>query len=120
VISSVGRVANMPDESLRFPSDEIRRHAGSVDEIADAVRTARGAVHEITMGTQAYGQLCQFLPAVLSPIFALAIGALHDAEDSLREDAAKLRSTAGEMTATDQSAGRRLRVSGEPLPELPL
>jgi len=110
----------VPHKSLQFPPAEIRRHAGSVDQIADAVQTARGAVHEITMDTQAYGQLCQFLPAILSPIFSLATAALKDSEDSLRETADKLRSTAGETTATDESAGRRIRASGAPLPELPL
>jgi hypothetical protein len=77
----------MPDQFLQFPPAEIRRHAGSVDGIADAVQTARGAVHEVTMDTQAYGQLCQFLPTILSPIFSLATGALNEAEDSLRENA---------------------------------
>ena len=110
----------VPDEFLQFPPAEIRRHAGSVDGIADAVQTARGAVHEVTMDTQAYGQLCQFLPAILSPIFSLATGALNDAEDSLRETAGKLRSTVSEATATDESAGRRVRTSGASLPELPL
>ena len=110
----------MPDEFLQFPPAEIRRHAGSVDEIAHAVRTARGAVREVTMDTQAYGQLCQFLPVILSPIFSLASGALNDAEDSLRETADRLRSTVTETTGTDESAERRIRASGAPLPELPL
>ena len=110
----------VPDDFLQFPPAEIRRHAGSVDEIADAVQTARGAVREVTMDTQAYGQLCQFLPAILSPIFSLAAGALNDAEGSLRETADKLRSTVTETTGTDESAGRRIRASGAPLPELPL
>jgi hypothetical protein len=108
------------DELLQFPPAEVRRHAGSVDGIADAMRTARGAVHEVTMDTQAYGQLCQFLPAILSPIFSLATGALNDAEDSLRETAHKLRSTVTETTATDETAGRRIHASGAALPELPL
>ncbi|MET0418749.1 MAG: type VII secretion target [Actinoplanes sp.] len=110
----------MPDEFVQFPPAEIRRHAGSVDGIADALRTARDAVHEITMDTQAYGQLCQFLPGILSPIFSLATGALNDAEGSLRETADRLRSTVRETTATDESAARRVHGSGAPLPELPL
>jgi hypothetical protein len=113
-------VAVVPDDFLQFPPAEIRRHAGSVDGIADAVQTAGGAVHEVSMDTEAYGQLCQFLPAILSPIFALATGALNDAEDSLRETAAKLRSTVSETTATDESVSRRVHASGGPPPELPL
>jgi hypothetical protein len=110
----------VPDEFLQFPAAEIGRHAGSVDGIADAMRTARDAVHEISMDTQAYGQLCQFLPGILTPIFSLATGALNDAEATLRDTADRLRSTVSETTATDESAGRRVHASGAPLPELPL
>jgi hypothetical protein len=110
----------MPGEYLGFPPAEIHRHAGSVEAIADAVREARSAAHEVAMDTQAYGQLCQFLPGILSPIFGLATGALNDADDALRETAAKLRSTVGEVTATDNAAGQHIRTSGQPLPELPL
>jgi hypothetical protein len=107
-------------EYLQFPPAEIQRHAGSVEEIADAVRDARSAVHEVTMDTEAYGQLCQFLPTILSPIFALAAGALNDADDSLRETATRLRSTVGETTTADETAESHIRRSGQGLPELPL
>jgi hypothetical protein len=53
-------MTTVPGEYLQFPPAEMRRHAGSVEAIADAVRDARAAVHAVTMDTEAYGQLCQF------------------------------------------------------------
>ncbi|GIF26121.1 hypothetical protein Ate02nite_88510 [Paractinoplanes tereljensis] len=110
----------MGGEELRFPADDVRQHAGSVDRIADAVAQARSAVHEVAMSSEAYGQLCQFLPGLLSPIFGLAIGAMDDAGESLRETAINLRAVAGSTTATDERAAGTVRAAGRPLPELPL
>jgi hypothetical protein len=107
----------MGSYEVQFPAAAVQQHAGSVDGIADAVGQARSAVHEVTMDNQAYGQLCQFLPGLLSPVFALAIGALDDAGDSLRETATNLRTVVSTTTATDESAAYRVRAT---LPELPL
>jgi hypothetical protein len=113
----------MPGDEIQFPAGAVQQHAGSVEGIADAVKTARSAVHEVTMDSQAYGQLCQFLPNLLSPIFGMAIGALDDADESLRETASNLRAVVSSTTTTDESAARGVRAAGghsEALPELPL
>lgn len=110
----------MAGDGIQFPPVAVQQHAGTVDAVADAIRQARSAVHEVTMDTQAYGQLCQFLPGLLSPLFALAIGALDDTDDSLRETAAHLRAVVNSTIATDDQAGRQATAAGRPLPELPL
>jgi hypothetical protein len=110
----------MAGDEVRFPAAAVQQHAGSVDGIADAVRLARSAVHEVAMDSQAYGQLCQFLPGLLSPIFALGIGALADADDALRETASNLRVVTGSMTATDESVSGAVRAAAGSLPDLPL
>ncbi|SNY69386.1 type VII secretion target [Paractinoplanes atraurantiacus] len=110
----------MPGDQVRFPAPAVHRHAGTVDGVADALRTARSAVHEVSMDTQAYGQLCQFLPGLLSPIFSLAVGALGDAGEALRETADNLRAAAADTAATDGSAARTIKAATGPLPELPL
>jgi uncharacterized protein YukE len=107
-------------DQMQFPAAAVRRHATGVEEIADAVRQARSAVHEVTMDSQAYGQLCQFLPGLLSPVFVLAVGALDDADEALRETATNLRAAADSTTTTDEQAGGRVRAAAGPLPELPL
>jgi hypothetical protein len=110
----------MGGDELRFPTAAIHEHAATVGGIADAVAQARSAVHEVTMDTRAYGQLCQFLPGLLSPVFGLAIGALDDAGESLRETAINLRAVADRTTATDDRAAATVRAAGRSLPELPL
>lgn len=105
---------------LQFSAPAVYRHAGTVDSVADAVRLATGAVHEVAMNSQAYGQLCQFLPGLLNPLFDLASQAMNRAAGSLDETAASLRTTAGEMTAADEASADRVTTAGRPLPELPL
>ncbi|OJF13199.1 type VII secretion target [Couchioplanes caeruleus] len=109
----------MPADDVRFPAAAVEHHAAGVDGIAEAVGRARSAVHEVTMDTQAYGQLCQFLPNLLSPVFALALDALDDAGDTLRDTADNLRAAAADHTATDNATSRRVRTAGGPLLDLP-
>jgi len=95
----------MGGEGVEFPIPLVQRHAGTVDNVAAAVTTARSAVHEVVMDTQAYGQLCQFLPALLSPVFGMALDALHESIDALHDTADKLRMAASNTEATDTERG---------------
>lgn len=109
--------------TMRFPVGQVRRHAGTVDQVGDGVELARSAVHEVTMHPQAYGQLCRFLPALLSPVFGLAVDALHEATDSLRETAVNLRTAATSTQAADVRSARNLHDAGHqhrPRLDLPL
>jgi hypothetical protein len=113
----------MSADGVQFPIAAVRQHAGTVDAVADAVGQARGAVRQVTMDTGAYGQLCQFLPALLTPVFGLAVAAMNGSVDALHETAAGLRAAAGDTEATDEAGGRRVAAAGAPLkrlPELPL
>lgn len=112
----------MSAELVQFPAGEVERHAGTVDRVTDAMRTARSAVHEVTMDTEAYGQLCQFLPAILSPVFGMGVDALNGTIDALQETATKLRTTATTTRATDVAGGERVTRagSGGPAIKLPL
>jgi hypothetical protein len=108
---------------VQFPVAAVRDHAGTVDRVSDAVELARSAVHEITMDAQAFGQLCQFLPAVLSPVFGLAVDGLIGTVESLRETATALRAAAASTEGTDVNSERRIRSAGahiRPHVELPL
>ena len=98
-------MSTVAGEVVEFPISLVTQHAGTVDAVADAVSTARSAVHEVTMDTQAYGLLCQFLPALLSPVFGLALDALHESIGSLQETADKLRMAASNTEVTDTERG---------------
>lgn len=91
----------MAGEVVEFPIGLVTRHAGTVDTVADGVSMARSAVHEVSMDTQAYGQLCQFLPALLSPVFGMALDALHESIGALQDTADKLRIAASNTAGTD-------------------
>jgi hypothetical protein len=108
---------------IQFPADLVRQHAGTVDRVSEAMEVARSAVHEVTMDTGAYGQLCQFLPAILSPVFGMGVDALYGSVDSLQETAAKLRIAASSTHGTDTGSGQRITAAGNehrPRIELPL
>lgn len=105
---------------VRFPADAVRRHAGAVHDASEQMTQARSALSEVAMGSQAYGVLCQFLPALLNPLFDSAIEVIDDAVESLGETASKLRATAAEMEATDAGSARRVENAASPGPELPL
>ncbi|GIF09778.1 type VII secretion target [Actinoplanes siamensis] len=104
----------MPGEPLRFPAGEVRRHAESTDAVAEAIEQARAAVREVAMDTQAYGELCQFLPGLLSPIFASAAGALAETAESLRETAHHLRTAVTGITGADTTAAETIRDLSAP------
>ena len=109
----------MPGE-VQFPAPAVQRHAGSVDGIADSVLQARAAVNTVVMDAEAYGQLCQFLPGLLNPLFNQAIGAMTEATDALRETADNLRAAVASVTETDATANERVTAAGAPLLDLPL
>lgn len=105
---------------VEFPAEAVVRHAVTVSEASDEMAQARAAVREVTMDSQAYGQLCQFLPSLLSPLFGLATEVMNDAVDALGETALKLRTTAASMESTDVGSARRLDHSGGSGLDLPL
>ncbi|NJC66020.1 ESX-1 secretion-associated protein [Planosporangium flavigriseum] len=104
---------------VQFPVAVVQQHAGTVDRVSDAVETARSAVHAVTMDAHAYGQLCQFLPALLNPVFGLAVDTLYRTVDSLQETATRLRTAATNTEYTDVSSAQRMNAAG-PRIELPL
>jgi len=113
----------MSGDVVQFPAAAVRAHAASVDAIAADVEQARGAVRAVTMDVGAYGILCQFLPALLSPVFALAAEALGGSAEALHDTATNLRSTADQTAGTDQASARRITAAGpsaEPALRLPL
>jgi hypothetical protein len=105
---------------MEFPAEAVLRHASAVSEESEEMVQARAAAGEVAMDSQAYGQLCQFLPALLSPLFGSATEVMSDAVDALGETSLKLRATATEMNAADAGSARRLNAATIPRLDLPL
>jgi hypothetical protein len=106
--------------AVEFPATSVLQHAAAVRDAADDMAQARAAVREVTMDIEAYGQLCQFLPGLLSPLFGSAVDVLHQAVDALQETALKLQATASAMRSADIGSARRMDDSAGPGPVLPL
>jgi Excreted virulence factor EspC, type VII ESX diderm len=104
--------------SVQFPADAVLRHATAVEAASDQMTQVRSAVGEVAMDSQAYGQLCQFLPGLLSPLFDSAVQVMNGAVEALGETALKLRATATSMEASDSGSARRVEDAAGP--ELPL
>jgi hypothetical protein len=110
----------MAGELVQFPVQQVERHAGSVEQVAGAMETARSAVRDVTMDSGAYGILCQFLPGILTPVFERGADALYSSVDALHETAASLRRTATGMFGTDEASGNHITKAGHPTIDLPL
>jgi hypothetical protein len=80
----------------------------------------RAAAGQVAMDSGAYGQLCQFLPALLSPLFGSATEVMNEAADALGETALNLRNTASAVTSTDAGSAQRLNAAASPVLDLPL
>jgi hypothetical protein len=105
---------------VQFPADAVLQHAAAVEDASEQVTQARSAVREVTMDNQAYGQLCQFVPALLNPLFGSAAEVLNGAVEALGETVLKLRSTATGMHATDAGTAGQAENAAGPGIELPL
>lgn len=107
-------------DHVQFPGYRVEQHASTVDDVHDAMQTVRSAVHEVTMDNGAYGQLCQFLPGILSGVFEAGLDAMYQTVGVLQETATNLRTTAREMSATDAGGHERITQAGGSGLELPL
>ena len=105
---------------VQFPAEAVLRHADQVNQASNDLATARAAVGAVTMDSEAYGQLCQFLPTLLSPLFSSAANVMNDAVEALGETALNLRKIASDMAATDASNARELNAAAGSGLDLPL
>lgn len=102
----------MNADGVQLPVDTVRQHATAADAAAHAVQQARAAIDQVTIGSQAYGQLCHFLPAALSVVFDSAVVALNGSAEALHETALNLKSAVSEFESTDESAAHVLGAAG--------
>ena len=105
---------------VQFPAEAVLRHAAAAGDASEQMTLARSAVREVTIDSQAYGQLCQFLPGLLSPLFDDAVQVMDGAAEALGETALKLRTTAAAMQAADAGSAGRVQNAASPGFELPL
>jgi hypothetical protein len=102
-------------EQFEVVADALRKHAGSVDAIADRVETARSARAQAQLGRDAYGKLpvCQMIAGLLDPVQQYGVDALAAAVDALQGSAGALRTAATRYDTGDASV-RAAFSAGEP------
>jgi hypothetical protein len=94
-------------QGVRVSPEALGTHARSVDRVGLTVQLAMDAAGQVRLGTQAYGQLCQALPAMLDPLHDLAGRVLAEARSALDESARSLRTAADRYSTTDTAAAAR-------------
>lgn len=88
-------------------SDQLRRHARTLDDLSRNEDRVRNAAEHVALGTDAYGQLCQLMPTLLRPLQDTIVQAVKQTTTSLSVTAAALRHAADEYDLTDKAAAER-------------
>jgi hypothetical protein len=80
--------------------------------MAGEVGTAKGAGEAVRVGSEAYGQLCQIVPALLNELQDLLLDGIGAAQESLHDTGDRLRTAAQGYQGTDRQrevVNQRLR-----------
>jgi hypothetical protein len=93
----------------------LHGHAGSVDQVASGLDQAAGAA-ETTLGTEAFGVLCQFLPPFISTSQTQALEAIQALADQTRTTADKLRKMSANYGTTEGRSQQSYTKSTTALP----
>ncbi|WP_250034259.1 type VII secretion target [Paractinoplanes maris] len=102
------------ESGFEVQADAVGRQAATVDEVAEQVIQGRSAASAVTIGRDAYGFLCQLIPALLDPLQEATVDALQEAADSLQRSADDLRTTARAYTGSDERTAGAFRGGNGP------
>ncbi|HEX5204585.1 type VII secretion target [Paractinoplanes rhizophilus] len=87
----------------------LTSHAGEVDGIGDGLGQAASAAQTVQTDTGAYGQLCQFVPALLNGLQQAMVDGMNTAAGSAHDTADALRATAADYDGADAGAAEKIR-----------
>ncbi|HET6484593.1 MAG TPA: type VII secretion target [Actinoplanes sp.] len=99
----------MSGPAFQVDSAALGTHADTVDSLGDGLTTAADAGHAVQTDTGAYGQLCQFVPALLNQLQQTMVDGMTIAATSAHETADALRSVAAAYDSADRASADRLR-----------
>lgn len=83
--------------------DELRAHAGRLDGLQEQLSTALAAARQVSLGDQAFGQICQFFVPVVHSVSNPGIDALDTAANSVTETAGQIRDAALTYEQSEQA-----------------
>ena len=96
-------------DRVKVTPGELIAHAGRIDEVGDGMTTAQQAGSAVRVDSAAYGQLCQFVPALLNALHNQMIDGIAAAAASAHDTADALRSVAADYDSSDSRAADRIR-----------
>jgi hypothetical protein len=99
-----------PGGGIEVDPAALARHADAVAGVATAVARGQDAARQVRLGSDAYGKLCQALPAMLEPIHDLADRLLSDVHDALLDTSDSVRSASRHYGRADGEAVGRFRT----------
>jgi len=88
-------------DGFELAADELTAHGSHVDGLSDRLDTTLDAARIASMGDEAYGLLCAFVPPIVNPMEQKAVDALKAAVDGMRATAEHVRTTARQYTERD-------------------
>ncbi|MEU0546755.1 type VII secretion target [Micromonospora sp. NPDC005979] len=106
-------------EGIQVDPDDLTAHAARLDRCAGSLDTAQQAGQHVRLGTEAYGQLCALMPMLLDGLQRTLVDGIGTAAGSVRDTAAKLRTSADHYRSSDAHAKHLLdEVRQRPLDEV--
>lgn len=98
---------------FEIAAGELTAHGSHVDGLSDRLDTTLAAARIASMGDQAYGLLCAFVPAIVNPMEEKAVDALAAAVDGMRATAEHIRTTARQYAERDEANAQPFRRTAE-------
>ena len=83
--------------------DELGAHASRLDALHDKLDQALRAANQVNLGSQAYGQICQFFVPIVQSVSAPAAESIGESAQTMTATAQGVRDTAGSYTNTEQA-----------------
>jgi len=99
----------MSGDQFQVKASDLVSHATEVDGIGVGLSVAQQAGEAVRVDKGAYGQLCQFVPAIVDGLQTHLIDGIGRAVAAAHDTADALRSTAADYDTSDSNAADRLR-----------
>lgn len=80
----------------------LQGHAKTLDGYGARLGQAFDAARQVSMPSDAYGEICQFFPVLLDPLQQRGLDALAAAAENMRGVAGKMGETAGAYAEAEQ------------------
>ncbi|MBM7774687.1 hypothetical protein JOD54_004891 [Actinokineospora baliensis] len=86
--------------------NELTAHMSRLNALGDRLDTALDAANQVTLGTEAYGVICQFFVPVVQAVSQPGTQALGDAAAAVEQMASGVRDTLTGYNNTDRANTR--------------